>query len=139
MHAAKSAKVAAFRATVLPEVRRLIGGMPQRKIAAELNRRGLRTHAGRPWRCSMSTACWPPGAGLRHDPVITSCGLFTERDEPGRIGGVRRHVPIVVGGTVGPPDRAALAQRPLRRIDAGPCRGERDRVALGGAHGSPGG
>jgi len=26
MHAAKSAKVAAFRATVLPEVRRLIGG-----------------------------------------------------------------------------------------------------------------
>src|SRR3954469_4571274 len=74
MHAAKSAKVAAFRATVLPEVRRLIGGMSQRKIAAELNRRGLRTYAGRPWRCSMSAACWPPGAGLRHDPVITSCG-----------------------------------------------------------------
>ena len=63
---------------------------------------------------------------------------LTERNEPSRIGGVRRHVPIVVGGTVGPPDRAALTQRPLRRIDSGPCRSERDRVALGAAHGSPG-
>jgi DNA invertase Pin-like site-specific DNA recombinase len=51
MHTARSAKVAAFRATVLPELRRLIGeGMSQRKIAAELNRRGLTTYAGRPWR-----------------------------------------------------------------------------------------
>jgi DNA invertase Pin-like site-specific DNA recombinase len=51
MHEARSAKVAAFRTTVLPEVRRLIGqGMSQRKIAAELNRRGLTTYAGRPWR-----------------------------------------------------------------------------------------
>ncbi len=40
-----------FWATVLPEVQRLIGeGMSQRKIAAELNRRGLTTYAGRPWR-----------------------------------------------------------------------------------------
>src|SRR3954447_22184481 len=51
MHLARSAKVAAFRASVLPEVMRLIGeGMSQRKIAAELNRRGLTTYAGRPWR-----------------------------------------------------------------------------------------
>src|SRR3954467_11127877 len=51
MHSARSAKAAAFRATVLPEVMRLIGeGMSQRKIAAELNRRGLTTYAGRPWR-----------------------------------------------------------------------------------------
>jgi DNA invertase Pin-like site-specific DNA recombinase len=51
MRTARSAKVAAFRATVLPEVMRLIGeGMSQRKIAAELNRRGLTTYAGRPWR-----------------------------------------------------------------------------------------
>ncbi len=51
MHRARSARVAAFRATVLPEIKRLIGqGMSQRKIAAELNRRGLTTYAGRPWR-----------------------------------------------------------------------------------------
>jgi DNA invertase Pin-like site-specific DNA recombinase len=51
MHSARSAKAAAFRATVLPEVMRLIGeGMSQRKIATELNRRGLTTYAGRPWR-----------------------------------------------------------------------------------------
>ena len=51
MHSARSAKVAAFRASVLPEVMRLIReGMSQRKIAAELNRRGLTTYAGRPWR-----------------------------------------------------------------------------------------
>jgi DNA invertase Pin-like site-specific DNA recombinase len=51
MHEARSAKVAAFRATMLPEVMRLIGqGMSQRRIAAELNRRGLTTYAGRPWR-----------------------------------------------------------------------------------------
>jgi DNA invertase Pin-like site-specific DNA recombinase len=51
MHSARSAKAAAFRAIVLPEVMRLIGeGMSQRKIAAELNRRGLTTYAGRPWR-----------------------------------------------------------------------------------------
>jgi DNA invertase Pin-like site-specific DNA recombinase len=51
MHEARSAKVAAFRATVLPEVKRLVTeGMSQRKIAAELNRRGLTTYAGRPWR-----------------------------------------------------------------------------------------
>jgi DNA invertase Pin-like site-specific DNA recombinase len=51
MHKARSAKVAAFRAAVLPEVRQLIGqGMSLRKIAAELNRRGLTTYAGRPWR-----------------------------------------------------------------------------------------
>jgi DNA invertase Pin-like site-specific DNA recombinase len=51
MRTARSAKAAAFRATVLPEVRRLIGqGMSQRQIAAELNRRGLTTYAGRPWR-----------------------------------------------------------------------------------------
>src|SRR3954463_13250358 len=42
MHTARSARVAAFRATVLPEIKRLIGqGMSQRKVAAELNRRGL--------------------------------------------------------------------------------------------------
>ena len=59
MHTARSAKVAAFRATVLPEVRRLIGeGMSQRKIAAELNRRGLTTYAGRPWRVQHVAACW---------------------------------------------------------------------------------
>src|SRR3954451_410985 len=51
MHTARSARVAAFRATVLPEIKRLIGqGMSQRKIAVELNRRGLTTYAGRPWR-----------------------------------------------------------------------------------------
>jgi DNA invertase Pin-like site-specific DNA recombinase len=51
MHSARSAKAAAFRAAMLPEVMRLIGeGMSQRKIAAELNRRGLTTYAGRPWR-----------------------------------------------------------------------------------------
>src|SRR3954465_401776 len=51
MRTARSAKVAAFRATVLPEVQQLVGeGMSQRKIAAELNRRGLATYAGRPWR-----------------------------------------------------------------------------------------
>jgi|tagenome__1003787_1003787.scaffolds.fasta_scaffold20293116_1 DNA invertase Pin-like site-specific DNA recombinase len=51
MHKARSAKVAAFRATMLPEVRQLIGqGMSQRRIAAELNRRGLTTYTGRPWR-----------------------------------------------------------------------------------------
>jgi DNA invertase Pin-like site-specific DNA recombinase len=51
MRTARSAKVAAFRATVLPEVQRLVGqGMSQRQIAAELNRRGLTTYAGRPWR-----------------------------------------------------------------------------------------
>jgi DNA invertase Pin-like site-specific DNA recombinase len=51
MHKARSAKVEAFRAAVLPEVRQLIGqGMSLRKIAAELNRRGLTTYAGRPWR-----------------------------------------------------------------------------------------
>src|SRR3954471_5958624 len=51
MHTARSARVAAFRATVLPEIKRLIGqGMSQRKIAKELNRRGLTTYAGRPWR-----------------------------------------------------------------------------------------
>jgi DNA invertase Pin-like site-specific DNA recombinase len=51
MHRARSARVAAFRATVLPEIKQLIGqGMSQRKIAAELNRRGLTTYAGRPWR-----------------------------------------------------------------------------------------
>src|SRR3954453_164320 len=51
MHTARSAKIAKCRATMLPEVRQLIGqGMSQRKIAAELNRRGLTTYAGRPWR-----------------------------------------------------------------------------------------
>jgi DNA invertase Pin-like site-specific DNA recombinase len=51
MHAARSAKTAAFRDTVLPEVKRLIvEGMSRRKIAAELNRRGLTTYAGKPWR-----------------------------------------------------------------------------------------
>jgi DNA invertase Pin-like site-specific DNA recombinase len=51
MHSARSAKVAAFRAAMLPKVMRLIGeGMSRRKIAAELNRRGLTTYAGRPWR-----------------------------------------------------------------------------------------
>jgi DNA invertase Pin-like site-specific DNA recombinase len=51
MHAARSAKIAAFRVTVLPEVKRLIGeGMSQRKIAAELNRRGYTTYTGKPWR-----------------------------------------------------------------------------------------
>ena len=51
MHAARSARVEAFRATVLPEVKRLIGeGMSRRKVAAELNRRDLTTYAGRPWR-----------------------------------------------------------------------------------------
>ena len=51
MRTARSARVAAFRASVLPEVRRLVGeGMSQRQIAAELNRRGLTTYAGRPWR-----------------------------------------------------------------------------------------
>ena len=51
MHSARSAKAAAFRAAMLPEVMRLIGeGMSQRKIAAELNRRGLTTYAGRPWQ-----------------------------------------------------------------------------------------
>jgi hypothetical protein len=36
---------------VLPEVQRLIGeGMSRRRIATELNRRGLTTYAGRPWR-----------------------------------------------------------------------------------------
>jgi hypothetical protein len=51
MHKARSAKVEAFRAAVLPEVRQLIEqGMSQRRIAAELNRRGLTTYAGRPWR-----------------------------------------------------------------------------------------
>jgi DNA invertase Pin-like site-specific DNA recombinase len=65
MHSARSAKVAAFRATMLPEVMRLIGeGMSQRKIAAELNRRGLTTYAGRPWRVQhvsslLSKACDP--------------------------------------------------------------------------------
>ena len=65
MHKARSAKAAAFRATMLPEVRRLIGqGMSQRKIAAELNRRGLTTYAGRPWRVQhvsslLSKACDP--------------------------------------------------------------------------------
>ena len=49
MYSVRSAKAAAFRATVLPEVRRLIGqGMSQRKITAELNRRGLTIYAGRP-------------------------------------------------------------------------------------------
>ena len=51
MHAARSARAAAFCAAVLPEVRRLVGeGMSLRRVAAELNRRGLTTYAGRPWR-----------------------------------------------------------------------------------------
>jgi DNA invertase Pin-like site-specific DNA recombinase len=65
MHKARSAKVAAFRATMLPDVRRLIGqGMSQRRIAAELNHRGLTMYAGRPWRVQhanslLSKACDP--------------------------------------------------------------------------------
>ena len=44
-------RAAAFRAAVLPEVRRLVGQrMSLRRVAAELNRRGLTTYAGRPWR-----------------------------------------------------------------------------------------
>jgi DNA invertase Pin-like site-specific DNA recombinase len=51
MHTARSAKVSAFRATVLPEVQQLIGqGMSRQKIAVELNRRGLTTYTGKPWR-----------------------------------------------------------------------------------------
>jgi DNA invertase Pin-like site-specific DNA recombinase len=51
MRTARSAKVAAFRATVLSEMMRLIReGMSQRKIAVELNRRGLTTYTGRPWQ-----------------------------------------------------------------------------------------
>lgn len=47
----RSAKVAAFRATVLPEVQRLIGeGMSERQAAKELNRLGLTTYMGKPWR-----------------------------------------------------------------------------------------
>src|SRR4051812_27088348 len=62
MHSARSAKVAAFRATVLPEVQQLVGeGMSQRKIAAELNRRGLATYAGRPWRGEDGNS--PPAEG----------------------------------------------------------------------------
>ena len=51
MREARSARAAAFRAAVLPEVRRLVGqGMSLRRVAAELNRRGLTTYAGWPWR-----------------------------------------------------------------------------------------
>src|SRR3954452_19020649 len=64
MRTARSAKVAAFRATVLPEVRRLIGqGMSQRQIAAELNRRGLTTYAGRPWRVQHVNSLLAAGSG----------------------------------------------------------------------------
>ena len=64
MRTARSAKAAAFRATVLPEVRRLIGqGMSQRQIAAELNRRGLTTYAGRPWRVQHVNSLLAAGSG----------------------------------------------------------------------------
>ena len=64
MHSARSAKVAAFRASVLPEVMRLIGqGMSQRKIAAELNRRGLTTYTGRPWRVQHVSSLLAAGSG----------------------------------------------------------------------------
>src|SRR3954468_20176647 len=64
MRTARSAKIAAFRASVLPEVRRLIGqGMSQRKIAAELTRRGLTTYAGRPWRVQHVNSLLAAGSG----------------------------------------------------------------------------
>src|SRR3954451_21228008 len=51
MYSARSAKAAAFRATVLPEVRRLLRqGISQRQIVAELNPRGLTTYTGQPWQ-----------------------------------------------------------------------------------------
>ena len=98
MHKVRSARVAAFRATVLPEIKRLIGqGMSQRKIAAELNRRGLTTYAGRPWRVSMSAACWPHQAtsrlkpssdnpARRHEPSIPVAQWSKDRIEVARCG-----------------------------------------------------
>jgi len=61
-------------------------------------------------------------SGLRHNPALH----FIERNEPSRIGSVRHHVPTVVAGAAGPPDRAALTQRSLCFIDTCSCRGERD-------------
>ncbi|UEM08016.1 recombinase family protein (plasmid) [Skermanella rosea] len=76
MHAARSAKTSAFRATVLPEVQRLVGqGMSCRKIAAELNRRGVKTYAGKEWRVQQvsrlldSDECQMKESGPDHVPA----------------------------------------------------------------------
>jgi DNA invertase Pin-like site-specific DNA recombinase len=64
MREARSARAAAFRAAVLPEVRQLVGkGMSLRRVAAELNRHGLTTYAGRPWRVQHVSSLLAAGGG----------------------------------------------------------------------------